>query len=234
MPREDGTRSTTLDLPPATVGPLSLRIAAATGDASAEFEVAARLAEGKGTNQNFKEAVRWYQRSAAQGFAQAQHRIGTMYERGLGVRRGSGPGQGLVSARRRAGQREGHARSRRAQRRRWRRAPTTAGATELVHQGGRVRACPDSQYNLAVLSRERASACTQDQRGGLQVVCARGSRRRQGRRRPPRRLEATLSARNSKLAEALVAGFTAKPVDPLANDARAAGEDWKKRANSDG
>jgi localization factor PodJL len=74
-----------LDLPPATVGPLSLRMAAAAGDVSAEFEVASRLAEGKGTDQNFKEAIRWYQRSAAQGFAQAQYRLGTLYERGLGV-----------------------------------------------------------------------------------------------------------------------------------------------------
>src|SRR5207244_7711100 len=35
-----------LNLPPATVGPYSLRLAAAHGDASAQFEVAVRLAEG--------------------------------------------------------------------------------------------------------------------------------------------------------------------------------------------
>ena len=75
-----------LDLPPATVGPLSLRLAAANGDPSAEFEVGARLAEGKGTDQNFKEAAKWYQRSASKGFVQAQYRLGTLYERGLGLK----------------------------------------------------------------------------------------------------------------------------------------------------
>ena len=75
-----------VSLPPATVGPLSLRLAAANGDPSAAFEVGARLAEGKGTSQNFTEAITWYQKSAAQGFAQAQYRLGTLYERGLGVK----------------------------------------------------------------------------------------------------------------------------------------------------
>ena len=73
-------------MPAATVGPLSLRLAAANGDPSAEFEVGARLAEGKGTAQNFKEAAKWYQLSADHGFAQAQYRLGTLYERGLGLK----------------------------------------------------------------------------------------------------------------------------------------------------
>ena len=51
-PANDGSK-----LPPATVGPFSLRIAAAKGDASAQFEVASRLAEGKGLDQDLKEAV---------------------------------------------------------------------------------------------------------------------------------------------------------------------------------
>ena len=81
-PANDGSK-----LPPATVGPFSLRIAAAKGDASAQFEVASRLAEGKGLDQDLKEAAQWYQRSAASGFAMAQFRLGTLYERGLGVKR---------------------------------------------------------------------------------------------------------------------------------------------------
>ncbi len=62
-PANDGSK-----LPPATVGPFSLRLAAAQGDASAQFEVASRLAEGKGLDQDLKEAAQWYQRSAASGF----------------------------------------------------------------------------------------------------------------------------------------------------------------------
>src|SRR5262249_1751996 len=72
------------DLPPASLGPLSLRVAAAKGDPSAEFEVAARFAEGKGVKQDFKQAIVWYSKAAARGFAPAQYRLGTLFERGLG------------------------------------------------------------------------------------------------------------------------------------------------------
>ena len=75
-----------LALPPALVGPYSLRLAAAQGDPSAQYEVAVRLAEGKGdTDQDLKEAAQWYQRAATSGFAMAQFRLGTLYERGVGV-----------------------------------------------------------------------------------------------------------------------------------------------------
>ncbi|MGI9422639.1 MAG: hypothetical protein ACR2PA_05560 [Hyphomicrobiaceae bacterium] len=73
------------DLPSALVGPLSLRLAAANGDPSAAFEVGARFAEGKGVTQNFKEATKWYTRSAAKGFALSQYRLATLFERGLGA-----------------------------------------------------------------------------------------------------------------------------------------------------
>jgi localization factor PodJL len=79
-------RSVPLDLPDVKIGPLSLRLAAAHGDPSAEFEVGARFAEGKGVPQNFKEAAKWYQYSADKGFAQAEYRLGTLYERGLGLK----------------------------------------------------------------------------------------------------------------------------------------------------
>ncbi len=72
-------------LPSARVGPLSMRLAAANGDPSAQFAVAARFAEGRGVDQDFGEAVKWYQLSAASSFALSQYRLGTLYERGLGV-----------------------------------------------------------------------------------------------------------------------------------------------------
>lgn len=75
-----------LGLPPATSGPLSLRLAAAKGDPGAQLEIATRFAEGKGIRQNFAEAARWYERSAARGNAVAQYRLATLYERGMGVK----------------------------------------------------------------------------------------------------------------------------------------------------
>ena len=72
-------------IPPATIGPASLRTAAANGDPSAEFEVGARFAEGRGVLQDFKQASSWYTRAAQRGFALAQYRLATLQERGLGV-----------------------------------------------------------------------------------------------------------------------------------------------------
>mgnify|MGYP003338068922 CR=1 FL=1 len=71
------------ELPPATIGPLSLRLAAQRGDPGAEFEVAARFAEGKGVKTDFKKAMEWYQRAAQKGFVPAQYRLATIHERGL-------------------------------------------------------------------------------------------------------------------------------------------------------
>ena len=80
------------------LGPLSLRHAAAKGDAKAQFEVAARYAEGKGIPRDFGQAATWYQRAAAQGLAPAQYRLGALYERGLGVSTDPARARGTQSA----------------------------------------------------------------------------------------------------------------------------------------
>ena len=77
--------SSKLSLPPALIGPYSLRHAAAKGDASAQYEVARRFGLGQGVEQDFEKAVMWYMQAAAQGFAPAQYRLATLYERGRGV-----------------------------------------------------------------------------------------------------------------------------------------------------
>lgn len=79
--------SSSLSLPPALIGPYSLRHKAANGDPAAQYEVAHRFGLGEGIEQNYDEAVRWYMYAAAQGFAPAQYRLATYYERGRGVAR---------------------------------------------------------------------------------------------------------------------------------------------------
>lgn len=76
-----------VELPPETVGPMALRQAAADGNSAAQFEVAARLTEGRGTPQDLKTAATWYERAAANGLPAAQYRIGSLYEKGQGVPR---------------------------------------------------------------------------------------------------------------------------------------------------
>ncbi len=74
-------------LPPDSMGPLALRKAAAAGDAVAQFDLAARLTEGRGTVQNLAEAVVWYERAAKSGLAPAQYRLASLFEKGQGVAR---------------------------------------------------------------------------------------------------------------------------------------------------
>ncbi len=81
-----GHRISKRNLPPALIGPLSLRIKAADGDPSASFQVGARFAEGKGIRQDFSQALTWYTRSATKGFPLAQYRLAALYERGMGTK----------------------------------------------------------------------------------------------------------------------------------------------------
>ncbi|MCV0395878.1 MAG: peptidoglycan-binding protein [Rhizobiaceae bacterium] len=76
-----------LDDVPEEAGPVTLRIAAANGDAKAMFEIGARYDEGRGVERNRETAATWYQRAAEAGFAPAQYRIGSFHEKGIGVDR---------------------------------------------------------------------------------------------------------------------------------------------------
>lgn len=222
----------TLDLPPPSVGPLSLRTAAANGDPSAEFEVGARLAEGNGTDQSFKEAGRWYQRSASQGFAQAQYRLATLYERGLGFKTDLGRArtwyqraaeQGNVKAMHnlavlmagRSGQ-----------------APDYAAASQWFERAAN-HGLADSQYNLAVLF-ENGLGVTKDPKRAYQwySLAARSGDKEAVRRRDAVRSE--LSGVAAGEVDRNLTDWRALASNRLANDPRAAGEEWKKRQSADG
>ncbi len=77
-------------MPPARIGPFSLRNAAARGVPAAQVEIASRYAKGTGVSKNLKKAAEWYKRAAAQGFAPGQYRLAALYERGQGVKKDIG------------------------------------------------------------------------------------------------------------------------------------------------
>lgn len=77
-------------MPPAAIGPQSLRVAAQQGDAAAQYEVATRYAKGSGVKQDYTEAAEWFSRAASQSFAPAQYRLAALYERGRGVQKDAG------------------------------------------------------------------------------------------------------------------------------------------------
>ncbi|GLU25557.1 peptidoglycan-binding protein [Brucella sp. NBRC 12950] len=75
-----------IDVPDAA-GPAPLREAAMTGDARALFEIGNRYMEGRGVNEDYAEAAKWYEQSARKDFAPALYRMGNMNEKGLGMPR---------------------------------------------------------------------------------------------------------------------------------------------------
>jgi localization factor PodJL len=217
-----------LDLPPASVGPLSLRLAAAKGDPSAEFEVGARLAEGKGTSQNFAEAVKWYQRSAQQGFAQAQYRLGTLFERGLGQK--ADLQRARIWYKRAAEQGNVKAMHNLAVLSAGRQASAPDYAT-AAHWFGEAasRGLTDSQFNLAVLF-ESGLGVPKDMKQAYKwfALSARSGDKESIKRRDSARSQ--LAAQELEAAEASVRDWALTPQDAMANDARTAGEAWKARA----
>lgn len=228
-PLTESAKGNQLDLPPATVGPLSLRLAAAKGDPSAQFEVAARLAGGTGTKQDLKGAVHWYQLSAAQGFAQAQYRLGTLYERGIGL------DKDLARASL------------------WYTRAASAGNVKAMHNlavvsvnrtkgGSDYKAAAkwfamaaqyglgDSQFNMAVLHENGLGATKDLSKAYFYYALAAGKGDPQAvKHRDAIRVKLSPSALSKVEKEVKV--FRPKRADRLVNDARTAGEDWKKRAD---
>ncbi len=61
------------------------RVAAAQGDAAAQFRYAEMLRDGRGVAKNMREAVAWTRKAADGGLAAAQCQMGLFYMNGLGV-----------------------------------------------------------------------------------------------------------------------------------------------------
>lgn len=222
---EVSARVGAIEIPPAQIGPTSLRMAAQQGDPSAQFEVAARFAEGKGIKQDFPLAITWYTRASQKGFIPAQYRLATLYERGLGT--SADITRAKVWYRRAADQ--GNIKSMHNL------AVLAAGPqqaepdyptaarwfTEAAERG-----LADSQFNLGVLS-ENGLGLTKDSQQAYKwfALAARSGDKEATRRRD--QLLATFNPDQAKTAEQLVANWRAKPTDMKANDVRAAEQAWK-------
>jgi localization factor PodJL len=224
-----GNAATMTELPPAFVGPMSLRVAAAKGDPSAAFEVAARLAEGRGINQDFAGAITWYQRSAQRGFAPAQYRLGTLYERGIGIK--ADLPRAKIWYARAAEQGNVKAMHNLAVLSAGRDAEATDYATASKwFTGAAQHGLADSQYNLGVLYESGLGVQRDAKQAYLWLsLAARGGDKEAGKRRDV--VRATMAPQDARDAEAMVASWRAQPVDRANNDALVAGEAWKARQN---
>jgi localization factor PodJL len=220
-----------LALPPALVGPYSLRLAAAQGDPSAQYEVAVRLAQGKGdTDQDLKEAAQWYQRAATSGFAMAQFRLGTLFERGVGVTTDSARAQVWYS--RAAEQGNVKAMHNLAVLIAASSKPDYALAARWFTEAAE-RGLYDSQYNLAMLY-ENGLGVGKDPKTAYKwlLLAAKSNDAESKRRRDA--VAATLTPEVRAAVEDATKAWHARRIDPVANDSRLAGQAWKQRASRNG
>ena len=63
------------------------RMAADQGFAAAQYNLAFMYEDGRGVQQDEREAARWYRRAAGQSYVDAQNNLGVMYFQGRGVSR---------------------------------------------------------------------------------------------------------------------------------------------------
>lgn len=218
--------STPAEMPPAQIGPISLRTAAQKGDPSAEFEVAARFAEGRGVAQDFKQATMWYSRAAQRGFAPAQYRLGTLFERGIGIKADAARAKIWYG---RAAE-QGHVKAMHNL------AVLNSGREQnadyamAVHwfTAAAERGLADSQYNLGVLY-ESGLGLPRDLKQAYHwlSLAARNGDKEAGRRREQIRMK--LEQADVAAADAAIETWRAQASDPVVNEARAAGEVWKQR-----
>jgi len=210
-----------LSLPPATSGPLSLRMAAAKGDAAAQVEIATRLAEGKGVRQDFAEAAKWYKRAADQDSAVAQYRLATLYERGMGVKSDRAKARALYE------KAAGHGNLKAMHNLAVITASTTAGnpdyatAAHLFERAAR-HGLRDSQYNLGVLY-ESGLGVAKDHAAAYKwyALAARSGDSIAARRRDS--LIARLPSQTIQAVDTQIAAWQPEPANEAANDARAFG-----------
>jgi localization factor PodJL len=66
---------------------VAIRALAEGGDPGAQYELALRMAEGRGVPRDPATAAQWFEKAAGKGVAPAQYRLGSLYEKGLGVAR---------------------------------------------------------------------------------------------------------------------------------------------------
>jgi localization factor PodJL len=137
-----------MPLPPA-IGSKALLAAASAGDPGASYEIALRLAEGRNA-QDLALAAAWLERAARSGFAPAQFRLGSMYEKGLGVQKDLAEARRLYVAAADKGYAKAMHNLAVLYAGGFDGKPDYAAAAQWFHRAA-ARGIVDSQYNLAIL-----------------------------------------------------------------------------------
>ena len=232
QPNIDPTPTGTIETPTSGDALAAIKRLAEEGRPAAQYELGARLAEGRGAPRDAKAAAKWFEKAAEAGLAPAQYRLASLYEKGVGVDRDY------------------------ARARLWYERAAEAGNARAMHnfavllaEGGDGK--PDYPA-AAEWFRRAAEYGVRDSQFNLAILCARGlgvsrnlqqsyawfaAAAEQGDEDAARKRDeigARLDSKELAAAKALAAAFRAKPPAPEANDAPAlrpgGGEGARERA----
>ena len=208
---------------PSAQGLGGLRQAALAGDPVAVYDLAARLAEGRGVTRDLKLAAKLFEKAAANGVVPAQYRIGNQYEKGLGVTRDLALAKGWYErAAEKGNARAMHNLAVLLAEGGSDRKPDYAGCRRILPQGGRAR-----RQGQPIQSRGAARPRPRrvpEPRPLLHLVCDRRRAGRRGRRPQARRGRGTALGRRSYRREGRGRKLQAGAADPRGERGRAAGE----------
>lgn len=211
---------------PAGQWPKPLQKAAALNDPAAAFEVATRLADGRGVARDPKLAAKWFEKAASLGLAPAQYRLGSILEKGVGVPRD------LAGAKT------------------WYQRAAEAGNAKAMHNLGVVIAdgaggkpdyagaatwfrkaaefgVRDSQYNLAILTARGLGVQPNLAESWVwfSLAAAQGD---QDAAKKRDEVAARLDAEAANQARAALQAFKPKPTDPRANEVAPPPGGWEQ------
>ena len=204
---------------------VNVREQAAAGNSAAQFELASRLAEGRGLTRDLAVAAQWFEKAATQGFAPAEYRLASIYEKGLGMERDYA--RARIWYQRAADQ--GHARA--MHNLAVLIADGTDGKPDYASAAGWFRKAAelgirDSQYNLAILL-ARGMGVPQNlpqSYSWFSIAAAQGDEDA-GKKRDD--VGARLPAKDLVAAKALVEAFRPRSPDPLINEVPAPPGGWE-------
>ncbi len=194
----------------------ALRAKAASGNSAAQYEMGARLAEGRGVARDYKSAAQWFEKAAAQGLVPAQYRLGALYEKGLGVPRDLAQARTLYQK----AAEKGNARAMHNL------AVLTAegpdgkpdynGAANWFRKASEM-GIRDSQYNLAILYARGLGVAQNMQQSWLWFALAAAQGDEDAARKRDE-VEARLSPKDIAGAKALLDGFKPNQAEKAANE----------------
>ena len=197
--------------------PTPLRDGVLAGAASAQYELAQRLLDGRGVTQDQNAAARWFEQAANAGFAPAQYRIAALYEKGVGAPKDLAAARSwYLSAAKAGNARAAHNLGVMAAEPQGGGSPDYADAAKWFRRAGEL-GVRDSQYNLAVLY-ARGLGVEPDLRQSWMWFSLAAAQGDSDAARKRDEVAAKLDPTQLTSAADLLAGFRTRPPDPAAND----------------